>query len=417
MFLLLLLSCNIFCVQFFPRISSIDSYDPTYDTFQQSLVEKKDRNDSDDEFSDLSDDKLEEYLTESKKKKKEETHKKTKKDDFLDNESEDESFDKKYDDKKYDEKKYDDKKYDDKKYDEEKMFYNKKNNEKNKSYFNNNFNEKNSFSNNKYDEEKAFLNNKYSDKTKNEENEKNMMQTLDELIRNVKRDDFYEESEDNISGKTEKMKRNSFLNLEDNDKINYLQNQSYAFDQGEMKKLNKQKKNFFIKSRPIQFGQVVPNFAFHSSNQLEADSNEKNEPIRSITEGKINTSKKNLNKILKRELGDVSADLSNKVEQAIGNVSRQTPQNFNEIIIIKKRILTNGKRKVVNLNVREKLVPKEKEIDNSIKDFGMRALIGGVLFLIAGLVFTSSLKMYQGYIKRRFIKTKDNDKKIMEFNR
>ncbi|KAM0685402.1 hypothetical protein COBT_003388 [Conglomerata obtusa] len=155
-------------------------------------------------------------------------------------------------------------------------------------------------------------------------------------------------------------------------------------------------------------------FAFNGVNNDEpfSESNENNEPIRSITQGKINTSSKNLNKILHRELGDVSADLSNKVEQAIGNVSRQTPHNFKEIIIIKKRILTDGKRKVVNLNVREKLVPKNQEFDNGYSNFGMRALIGGILFLIAGLIFTSSIKMYQSYIKRKYIKLGDKiDKK------
>ncbi|KAM0677524.1 hypothetical protein BDAP_001850 [Binucleata daphniae] len=147
---------------------------------------------------------------------------------------------------------------------------------------------------------------------------------------------------------------------------------------------------------------VRPTFAYHNSEE-PYESSDQNEPIRSITRSKINTSPKNLNNVLHKELGDVSADLSNKVEQAIRNVSKQTPQNYKEIIIIKKRILSDGKTKVVNLNVREKVVPKTK-IEDTENDFGTRALIGGVLFLIAGLIFTTSLKIYQTHVKHKFIK-------------
>lgn len=134
-------------------------------------------------------------------------------------------------------------------------------------------------------------------------------------------------------------------------------------------------------------------------------------PIRSYTQGKINTSQENLNKILKRELNDVSADLSHKVEQAIGNVSKETPNNFKEVIIIKKRILSDGKRKVVNLNVRERLVPKEKDY---VRDFGVRALIGGGLFLVAGVLFTTSVKVYQGWVRKRYIRLSEKGDKMGE---
>lgn len=133
------------------------------------------------------------------------------------------------------------------------------------------------------------------------------------------------------------------------------------------------------------------------------------QPIRSITEGKINTSQEHLNSILHRELGDVSADVSKKVEQAIGNASRATPHNFKEVIIIKKRILSDGKRKIVNLNVQEKLVPKI--VRNDMRDFGTRAFIGGLLFLLAGLIFTTTIKTYQNWIKRKYIKKNESNVK------
>lgn len=122
--------------------------------------------------------------------------------------------------------------------------------------------------------------------------------------------------------------------------------------------------------------------------------------FRSISKGKININSENLDQILHRELNDVSADLSNKVQQAIGKVSRETPSNFKEVIIIKKRIMSDGKRKVVNLNVREKMIPKE----GTMKEFGTRAIFGGILFLFAGLIFTKSIKMYQTYVRRKYIR-------------
>lgn len=133
-----------------------------------------------------------------------------------------------------------------------------------------------------------------------------------------------------------------------------------------------------------------------SSSEVSEDES----PIRSITHGHINTSQQNLNNVLHKELNDVSADLSNKVEQAIGNVSQNTPNNFKEVIIIKKRILTDGKRKVVNINVRDRLIPRT---DEPASEFKTRAVLAGILFLVAGLVFTSIAKMYQIWIKNRYL--------------
>ncbi|EJW02398.1 hypothetical protein EDEG_00292 [Edhazardia aedis USNM 41457] len=138
-----------------------------------------------------------------------------------------------------------------------------------------------------------------------------------------------------------------------------------------------------------------------------------NQPIRSISKGKITTDSSNLNTILNRELSEVSKDMKNKVQQAIGNLRTNTPQNYKEVIIIKKRILSNGKRKLINVNVQDKVVPKDDVVvrNSNFKDFGVRAVAGGILFLIAGLLFTSSIKVYQTWIRKKYIKIGDKSEK------
>lgn len=138
-----------------------------------------------------------------------------------------------------------------------------------------------------------------------------------------------------------------------------------------------------------------------------SDSSE-DSPVRSITHGHINTSQQNLNNVLHKELNDVSATLSNKVEQAIDNVSQNTPNNFKEVIIIKKRILTDGKRKVVDLNVRERLIPKAQ---NEIGEFKIRAVQAVILFLVAGIVFTSIMKIRQMWVKNGYLMKSMNGSK------
>lgn len=133
----------------------------------------------------------------------------------------------------------------------------------------------------------------------------------------------------------------------------------------------------------------------------------------SITKGKLMATSQNLNEILHRELDDVSKEIGNKIANAIDRMREETidSDKYKEVIVIKKRILDDGNRKVINVNVSEKLIPKYNEameinniVDPISRDLGTRAFFAGFLFLCAGLLFTSLIKIYQKWLKKRYIR-------------
>lgn len=146
----------------------------------------------------------------------------------------------------------------------------------------------------------------------------------------------------------------------------------------------------------------------------------------SITQGKLTANSENLNGILHKELDDISVELGNKITNAIGQMREDNidREKYKEVIFIKKRILNDGNKKIVNVNVSEKLIPKNEPVfGNDFKyepisrDFGTRAFLAGFLFLIAGLIFTTSLKIYQQWLRKKYIKMTEekvnNEKKIL----
>ncbi|TBU03708.1 hypothetical protein CWI36_0391p0030 [Hamiltosporidium magnivora] len=149
-------------------------------------------------------------------------------------------------------------------------------------------------------------------------------------------------------------------------------------------------------------------YSLSTNLENEKSLNSHNSLHKSITQGKVKTSPKNLTNLLHHEFDDVSVDLNNKITNTIQNMHSPLfdPHKYKEVIVIRKRILQDGKRKIVNLNVSEHVVPKEviQSEEEISRDFGLRALLGGIVFLLAGLVFTSTVKMYQQYVKKRYIK-------------
>ncbi|TBU13660.1 hypothetical protein CWI38_0369p0030 [Hamiltosporidium tvaerminnensis] len=154
--------------------------------------------------------------------------------------------------------------------------------------------------------------------------------------------------------------------------------------------------------------QDKPEYSLSTNLENEKSLNSHHSLHKSITQGKVKTSPKNLTNLLHHEFDDVSVDLNNKITNTIQNMHSPLfdPHKYKEVIVIRKRILQDGKRKIVNLNVSEHVVPKEviQSEEEISRDFGLRALLGGIVFLLAGLVFTSTVKMYQQYVKKRYIK-------------
>lgn len=124
--------------------------------------------------------------------------------------------------------------------------------------------------------------------------------------------------------------------------------------------------------------------------------------IKSLRIGKFKINPENISDLIHREMADMSPDLHNKIVNTLerNSVDRR---RYRDLFLIKKRVIDDGRRKIINFNIKEKIIPKEAEEDLPItRDFGTRALLGGIMFLLAGLVFTTTLKMYQSLIRKNY---------------
>lgn len=115
----------------------------------------------------------------------------------------------------------------------------------------------------------------------------------------------------------------------------------------------------------------------------------------SISRSILFTSKNSLPKILSREFNDISEDLNTKLTNTIYNTRRSNIDHdkFRELIVIKKRVLSDGKHKVVDLDVSGRVVPRNPQESN------LRLFLACVIFLLACILFTASMKFYKNYLK------------------
>ncbi|ADM12673.1 uncharacterized protein Eint_111740 [Encephalitozoon intestinalis ATCC 50506] len=124
--------------------------------------------------------------------------------------------------------------------------------------------------------------------------------------------------------------------------------------------------------------------------------------IKSLRIGKFKINPESINDLIHREMADMSPDLHNKIVNTLerNNVDHR---RYRDLFLIKKRVIDDGRRKIINFNIKEKIIPKDGEENLPVtRDFGTRALLGGILFLLAGLVFTTTLKMYQSLIQKNY---------------
>ncbi|KAG0439829.1 hypothetical protein DMUE_2159 [Dictyocoela muelleri] len=227
-------------------------------------------------------------------------------------------------------------------------------------------------------------------------------------------------------GKIEDLKNYKNLNeydMKDNDSLDNIKYRE---------KYPKEYTNYYPSSEQnssISYGKQNPSESYsQKTSDMRYSLQNPHKYRQSITRGKLTATSDNLNEILHHELDDISKDLGNKIANTIGRMRENRIDNkkFKEVIFIKKRITTDGNKKIVNLNVSEKLVPKnerilfdEYKIEPISRDLGTRALLAGLLFLCAGFIFTVSLKFYQRWLSNKYIKmTEDiasNDKNNLKF--
>ncbi|KCZ74775.1 hypothetical protein H311_04257 [Anncaliia algerae PRA109] len=178
--------------------------------------------------------------------------------------------------------------------------------------------------------------------------------------------------------------------------------------------------NAYVKDRTVY---IRPMFV-DQENSIESDTKEENnyysqkkETInsglnQSVSSAKLKASPNNLKDVLNQEFNDVSAELNNKLTGQIENLQTRGDidrEKFKQVFVIGKHVVSDGKRKVVKINIKEQIVPKEKNEEITI-DIGTKALLGCILFLLVGLVFTTTMKVYQGFLKKQYNRNIENRK-------
>ncbi|KAF7698689.1 hypothetical protein CDIK_1315 [Cucumispora dikerogammari] len=118
---------------------------------------------------------------------------------------------------------------------------------------------------------------------------------------------------------------------------------------------------------------------------------------------KINTEPGNLAKVLLNELSDLSEGARERIANSLLNMNSSRDYDtskFKDVIYLKKKIIDRGDHEIINIKLEEQLVPIDSEGDDeSFRDFSIKAVVGGLLFLFIGLILTIGLKMYHEYIK------------------
>jgi len=127
-----------------------------------------------------------------------------------------------------------------------------------------------------------------------------------------------------------------------------------------------------------------------------------NSPFRSIVKEKVKTDIKDIRNVLKSEMEEMSPELNEKIASTINN-SKIDRKKFRDIFLIKKRIITDGDKKIVSFDIQERVIPREPTLSQITENKYTSYLFIGILILLSSLVLTTTMKMYQSLIKLKYI--------------
>lgn len=136
------------------------------------------------------------------------------------------------------------------------------------------------------------------------------------------------------------------------------------------------------------------------------------EDSNSVLLTKINTEPGNLTKVLLNELSDLSESAKLRIASSLLKMEKEREYDsskFKDVIYLKKKITDKGDHEIINIKLEEQLVPIDDEKDDeSFRDFSLKAVVGGLLFLFIGLILTVGLKMYHEYITNQIFSINKN---------
>ena len=123
---------------------------------------------------------------------------------------------------------------------------------------------------------------------------------------------------------------------------------------------------------------------------------------RLVRQGAFKAGPDAVREILIEELKDVSKDLRKKFTGQIERTDRRVYDKvrFKPLFVISKHVVNDGKRKIVKIDVKKRIVPRDPS-NVERRDIAVYAFPVCIAFLLIGLVFTSIIKTYRRTLMRR----------------
>lgn len=105
--------------------------------------------------------------------------------------------------------------------------------------------------------------------------------------------------------------------------------------------------------------------------------------------------------ILDTEMKGMNPDVKRKITNSL-NKNTVDNTKYRHLFLIKKRTIDDGNREITEFDITERIVPK---IDFPLLEtiYGKATFIG-ILFLLAILVFTTTIRLYQNIIRLDYIR-------------
>lgn len=127
-----------------------------------------------------------------------------------------------------------------------------------------------------------------------------------------------------------------------------------------------------------------------------------------IMREKVITDIENISNALDNQLEDMNSEVKEKIASSIEskNVDRS---KFRDIFVIKKRILSDGERKVIRYDIDEKLIPKYSNVIYQLNtDTQTKVILILILMLLIALVFTTTIRLYDSLVKSKLFQKCDS---------
>lgn len=122
--------------------------------------------------------------------------------------------------------------------------------------------------------------------------------------------------------------------------------------------------------------------------------------FQAIEREKVKTDIEDVKDVLSKEMEELSPETNGKIASAIksSNIDRN---KYRDIFLIKKRVISDGDRKIVSFDIKERIIPKIGGYSLN-KDPLTKILFVCILILLLSLVLTTTIKLYQTVVADRF---------------